>query len=184
MDLYFKAEKSGGGATAFYEESIWTSFQGSQKTMTIVGIGSNTATAVGFKIDKPTRIKSAAFEITSFIAGGGQFAIHNVESGLVTDALYNSGSYTISANGIYTFTAINLDLQPGIYAYIIQQNVIQTYRAISLPDNIFGLLPTMGASAFISAKRSTQVGIPDPFPVGQTNYTGNVPLAIFEIEMI
>jgi hypothetical protein len=180
-DFFF--EVSGGGGVAVYQQSLFTSFQRSAKTLTTLGIGSNSSTAVGFVVDEKVRILNSSIEITSFIAGIGTFSIHKVENGLVTERLFTTGSYSIAANGVYTFVT-NLDLEPGIYAYIVQQTVIQTYRAFALPDNVFGVQSTMGTTTFINTKTSIQVGIPDPFPVGQANGTGNAPLAIFEIQMI
>jgi hypothetical protein len=179
----FFFELGGGGGVAVYQQSLFTSFQRSAKTLTTLGIGSNSSTAVGFVVDEKVRILNSSIEITSFIAGIGTFSIHKVENGLVTERLFTTGSYSIAANGVYTFVT-NLDLEPGIYAYIVQQTVIQTYRAFALPDNVFGVQSTMGTTTFINTKTSIQVGIPDPFPVGQANGTGNAPLAIFEIQMI
>ncbi len=112
-------------------------------------------------------------------------SIHKVENGIITERLWQE-QYNIVGTGIYTFTGITLDLAPGNYAYATNQTIIQGYRSINLEnDNIFGLVPTLGATPYITGKSAGIVNlIPNPYPISQTDYFSSVPLVIFETELI
>ena len=171
----------------FYKNSVWTSFQNSVRVTNSSNFASGVSIGVGFNVHVATRIKSAKLEITAFGgAADGYLTIHRVVNGIITDRVWASGLYAITGTGIYTFAAMNLDLPAGNYAYCTNQSVIEGYRCINLEnDNIFGLVPTLGATPYITGKLAGIVGaIPDPYPVGQTNYFGSVPLVIFETEII
>jgi hypothetical protein len=113
-------------------------------------------------------------------------SIYNIAAGKATDRIFYT-TYTISGTGIYTFP-VNLDLQPGVYAYATNQEIIQGYRAIQKPDNIFGVAPALGSDPYIIGKYFSVLGLPDPYPAGQIDLFEGivpaVPLVIFETEIL
>jgi len=170
----------------YYANSLWTSFQNTYRATNSTNFGSNSSIGVGFNVPVNTRIKSAKLEISLFsVVCDGYLSIHKVENGIITERLWQE-QYNIVGTGIYTFTGITLDLAPGNYAYATNQTIIQGYRSINLGnDNIFGLVPTLGATPYITGKSAGIVNlIPNPYPISQTDYFSSVPLVIFETELI
>ncbi len=180
-----------------YTKNTWTSFQKSSKFTSVSGvnrqinIASGQIFIVGFIVEEPVRILNVKFEITSFNGANGYFGMYNVENvagNTLPTTRFFDVSYTINANGIYTFP-VNIDLQPGVYSYAFNQSVINGYRAFELPDNVFGVKSTMGLTTYITGyyKNLIGLGIPNPAPSGLANLLDvNVlaPLAIFEIQKI
>jgi hypothetical protein len=188
-DFFFVVSGGGAGSAVvpFYANSVWTSFQMDAKAVSTTNLGSNSAYAVGFNVPVATRIKNAQIECTVWVGNvNAEFALYKVENGIATERIYRD-DYLITGTGFYSFV-VNLDLAAGNYAYAVNQDLIMGYRTISNPDNIFGVDPLGGANVYPWAKTAIVAAVPflpDPFPVGQTNYNLTaVPLAIFEIEII
>lgn len=177
----------GAGSVPFYANSVWTSFQRDAKTPANVNLGSNSAYAVGINIKAKTRIKNARIYISTFVGNNAaEFALYKVENGIATTQIFRE-AFNMTAGGAYTF-AVNLDLEPGNYAYATNHSLITGFLCINNTDNVFGVNPAMGTTMYPLAKQATVLStplLPDPFPVGQVDYSlTSVPLAIFEIEMI
>jgi len=166
--------------TAFYEESVWTSFQSPSRNVTATNYGSGGALTIPFMVNKAVTIVNSRLECTAIATNptNCEFAIYDVIAGVVTNRLFHQ-TFQVTATGLYTFTT-NLTLQPGIYAWGITQDIILGWRSFTLPENALGVEPTMGANVFISGKSKTSNTLPNPFGT-QANYVGNLPLAIFEI---
>lgn len=169
--------------TPIYHESVWTSFFINNKKASSTNFGSGSGVAVAILVPRKTRILNSRIEVTSIATNptNCDFAIYNVESGEVTSRLFYQ-SFPVTATGLYTFVT-NLDLEPGIYAYAITQDIILGYRTVDTSDNGFGCDPTMGIDFMINAKSYAGFTLSNPF--GSTaNYGSAVPVSIFEIQYV
>ena len=174
---------SGISQTPFYQESVWTSFQTSVRTVSSVNYGSAGAVAVQFYVNKTVTILNCSIECSLIAVNptNCEFAIYDVISGTVTNRLYHQ-TFQITGTGIVTFSSVNLTLQPGIYAYATTQDIILGWRSFTLPNSVLGVNSSMGTDTFISAKTQVSNNLLNPFG-SQTNNNSNCPLAIFEIQI-
>jgi hypothetical protein len=166
--------------TAFYQESVWTSFQSPSRNVGTTNFGSGVALAVPFMVNRQVTILNSRLECTGISTNptNCEFAIYDVINGVVTNTLF-SQVFQVTATGLYTFTT-NLTLQPGIYAWATTQDIILGWRSFTLPENALGVAPTMGTNVFISGKSKASNTLPNPYGTQADNF-GNLPLAIFEI---
>ena len=166
-----------------YHKSVWTSFFINNKKATSTNFGSGSGVAVPMLVPRKTRILNSRIEVTAISTNptNCDFAIYNVESSEVTSRLFYQ-SFQVTATGLYTLTT-NLDLDPGVYAYAITQDIILGYRSVPVSDNGFGCDPTMGIDFMINGKSYAGFTLSDPF--GSTaNYGSSVPVSIFEVQYI
>jgi hypothetical protein len=166
-----------------YHKSVWTSFFISNRNTSTTNFGSGSGAAVPILVPRKTRILNSRIEVTAIATNptNCDFAIYNVESGEVTSMLFYQ-SFQVTATGLYTLTT-NLDLDPGVYAYAITQDIILGYRTVTLSDNGFGCDPTMGTNFMINGKSYAGFTLSNPF--GSTaNYGSSVPVSIFEVQYI
>lgn len=166
--------------TAFYQESVWTSFQSPSRNVTSTNYGSGAAHAIPFVVNREVTILNSRLECTAIATNptNCEFALYDVIDGVVTNRLFRQ-QFQVTATGLYTFPT-NITLQPGIYAWAVTQDIILGWRSFTLPVQALGVEPTMGTGVFISGKAKTTNFLLNPFGT-QTNHTGNIPLAIFEI---
>jgi len=166
--------------TAFYEESVWTSFQSPSRNVGTTNFGSGAALVTPFMVNREVTILNSRLECTVIATNptNCEFAIYDVINGVVTNRLFRQ-VFQVTATGLYTFPT-NITLQPGIYAWATTQDIILGWRSFTLPENTLGVEPNMGVNVFISGKSKTSNTLLNPFGT-QANYTSNLPLAIFEI---
>jgi|688.fasta_scaffold97346_3 hypothetical protein len=166
--------------TAFYQESVWTSFQSPSRNVGTTNFGSGGALAVPFMVNREVTILNSRLECTGISTNptNCEFAIYDVISGVVTNRLFRQ-VFQVTATGLYTFPT-NITLQPGIYAWATTQDIILGWRSFTLPENALGVAPTMGTNVFISGKSKASNTLPNPYGTQADNF-GNLPLAIFEI---
>jgi len=166
--------------TAFYEESVWTSFQSPSRNVGTTNFGSLAALVTPFMVNREVTILNSRLECTVIATNptNCEFAIYDVINGVVTNRLFRQ-VFQVTATGLYTFPT-NITLQPGIYAWATTQDIILGWRSFTLPENTLGVEPNMGVNVFISGKSKTSNTLLNPFGT-QANYTSNLPLAIFEI---
>jgi hypothetical protein len=173
---------TGIGSAAVYQESVWTSFNTSTRTVSSNNYGSGVGIAVPIYVNKEVTILNSRLECSAIAVNptNCEFAIYEVTTGTVTNRLFHQ-TFQASGTGLYTFTT-NLTLQPGVYAYAVSQDIIIGWRSFEVSNNGFGVDSNMGASTFITGKSKSSNNTPNPYGT-QSNYNGVMPLAIFEIQV-
>jgi len=173
---------SGISQTPIYQQSVWTSFQTSTRSVSSTNFGSGSGIAVPFYVNKSVTILNSKIECTGISTNptNCEFGIYDVITGTVSNRLFHQ-VFQVSGTGLYTFTT-NLTLQPGIYAYALTQDIILGWRSFTVSNNGLGVDSNIGANVFISGKSKASNNTPDPYGT-QSNYNSNMPLAIFEIQI-
>jgi hypothetical protein len=173
---------SGISQTPIYQQSVWTSFQTSTRSVSSTNFGSGSGIAVPFYVNKSVTILNSKIECTGISTNptNCEFGIYDVITGTVSNRLFHQ-VFQVSGTGLYTFTT-NLTLQPGIYAYALTQDIILGWRSFTVSNNGLGVDSNIGANVFISGKSKASNNTPNPYGT-QSNYNSNMPLAIFEIQI-